>query len=191
MTKARKTMALVIPLALVAACTDAAKAPAEAAMAAATEAMDSLKGDAARYAPDAVKSLESSYVTARDSMANKDYQGVLTFAKGIPDKAREVLAKVDAAKAALTKEWTETGEATTRTVEAAKSRLHLLSRVKRLPAGVDQATLARASADLAAIEAGRAAAADQYRSGDRSGAVAHAKDLEGRAAALLGSLGAG
>ena len=189
MSNAWKTMVVVFPLALLAACTDDAKVPAETALAAAGTAMDSLKGDAAKYAPDAVKSLESSYGTARDSMANKDYQGVLTFAKDIPAKARDVLAKVDAAKAALAKEWTEAGKGMTKTVDAAKSRLHVLSREKKLPAGMDKATLDKAHSDLASIEAGWAAAADQYKAGDWSGAVARAKDLNAKGLELLGTLG--
>ena len=104
-----KTMAVVVPVAFLAACTDAAKAPAEAAMAAAGAAMDSLKGDAAKYAPAEVKKLESNYDVGKASMANKDYQGALTFTKDIPAKAKEVLAKADAAKAELAKAWKEAG----------------------------------------------------------------------------------
>jgi hypothetical protein len=190
MTNAWKTMAVLVPMAFLAACTDDAKAPAEAAMTAAAAAMDSLKGDAAKYAPDAVKSLEESYGTARDSIANKDYKGALTFAKDIPAKAKDVLAKVDAAKGALARAWSEAGDGMTRTVAAAKSRLDVLSREKKLPAGMDQATLAKAKTDLASLEAGWAAAAEQYKAGDWSGAVAKAKDLNTRGLELLQAVGA-
>jgi hypothetical protein len=130
-----KIMAVVVPLTIALACTDAAKAPAEAAMAAAGDAMNSLKGDAARYAPDAVKSLESSYGTAKDSLANKDYQGALLFAKDIPAKAKEALAKADATKTALAKAWNEAADGMNKTIYAAKSHLDMLSRSKNLPAG--------------------------------------------------------
>ena len=181
-----KTMALVVPLALVAACTDAAKAPAEAAMAAAGAAMDSLKGDAAKYAPDEVKKLESSYGVAKASMANKDYQGVLTFTKDIPAKAKEALAKADAAKAELAKAWKEAGDSITRTIDAAK---HQLSGPKKPPAGLDKAALAKAHADLTSLEAGWTAATEQFKSGDWSGAVAKAKDLNAKGLELLKILG--
>lgn len=184
-----KTLLVVVPLTIVAACTDAAKAPAEAAMAAASAAMDSLKGDATKYAPDAVKSLEFSYSTAKDSMANRDYQGVLIFAKDIPAKAREALAKADAAKAALAKAWSEAGDGMTKTIHAAKSQLHLLGGAKKLPAGMDKATLAKANADLASLERGQAAATEQYKTGDWSGAVAKAKDLNAQGLQLLKAIG--
>lgn len=183
-----KAMAVVVPLAL-ASCTDEAKAPAEAAMAAAGAAMGSLTGDAAKYTPDAVKSLESAYGVAKASMANKDYQGALTFAKDIPAKAGEVLAKADATKTALEKAWTEAGEGMTKTVAAAKIRLHVLSREKKLPTGMDKAAFDKFHSDLAAIEAGWAAAAEQYKAGDLSGAVAQAGDLNARGLELLRTIG--
>jgi hypothetical protein len=181
-----KTMAVVVPLAFMAACTDTAKAPAEAAMAAAGAAMDSLKGDATKYASEDVKKLESVYGVAKDSMANKDYQGALTFTKDIPAKAKEALAKADAAKAELAKAWNEAGDSMTKTIEAAK---HRLSGSKKSPAGLDKATLAKAHADLTSLEAGWTAATEQYKSGDWSGAVAKAKDLNAKGQELLKSLG--
>lgn len=182
-------MALVVSLALVAACTDEAKAPAEAAMAAASAAMDSLKGDAAKYAPDAVKSLESSYSVARDSMVNKDYKGALTFARDIPAKAKDVLAKAAAAKDALARAWGEASDGMRRTIQAAKSRLHTLSQGKKLPAGIDKATLAKADADLSSLEKSWSDAAEQYKAGDLSGAVAKAKELNAQGIALLKAIG--
>ena len=108
-------------------------------------------------------------------MANKDYPGALTFAKDIPAKAGEVLARADATKTALEKAWTEAGEGMTKTVAAAKIRLHVLSREKKLPTGMDKAAFDKFHSDLAAIEAGWA--------------VAQAKDLNGRGLELLRTIG--
>jgi hypothetical protein len=184
-----KIMAVVVPLTIALACTDAAKAPAEAAMAAAGDAMNSLKGDAARYAPDAVKSLESSYGTAKDSLANKDYQGALLFAKDIPAKAREALAKADATKTALAKAWNEAADGMNKTIHAAKSHLDMLSRSKNLPAGMDKTTLAKAKIDLESLQRGWSAAVDQSKAGDLNGAIAKAKDLSAQGLELLKAIG--
>jgi len=189
MTNPWKMVALVVPLTVVVACTDTAKAPAEEAMAAAGAAMDTLKGDAAKYAPDAVKSLESSYATAKDSMANKDYSGALTFSKDIPAKAKDALARAAAAKAELARAWNEAGESMTRTLDAARSRLDVLSRSKKLPAGMDAATLAKAHADLGSLQGGWASATEQYKAGDWSGAIARAKDLNAQGLELLKAVG--
>jgi hypothetical protein len=184
-----KIMAVVVPLTIALACTDAAKAPAEAAMAAAGDAMNSLRGDAARYAPDAVKSLESSYGTAKDSLANKDYQGALLFAKDIPAKAKEALAKADATKTALAKAWNEAADGMNKTIHAAKSHLDMLSRSKNLPAGMDKTTLAKAKIDLESLQRGWSAAVDQSKAGDLNGAIAKAKDLSAQGLELLKAIG--
>ncbi len=156
-------------------------------MAAASTAMESLKGDAAKYAPEEVKKLESTYGVARDSMTNKDYQGALTFTKDIPARARDVLAKVDAAKAELAKAWKEAGDGVASTLEAAK---HRLSASRKPPAGLDNAGLARVHADLESIEAGWVAAKARYDSGDLSGAVAKARELNAQGLEVLQALGA-
>ena len=109
MMKTWRMLALVVPIVLVTSCTDAAKAPAEAAMAAAATAVESLKGDAAKFAPDAVKSVEGSYATAKELIAKQDYKGALAVAQDIPAKAKEAIAKAAAAKDALVGAWNEAG----------------------------------------------------------------------------------
>jgi hypothetical protein len=189
MTNTWKTMALVIPLALVAACTDAAKAPAEAAMAAAGTAVDSLKGEAAKWAPEAVKGVEASYASAKDLVAKQDYKGALAAAGEIPAKAKEALAKAAANKDALVKAWNDAGGSITKMVDAAKSRIDVLMQSKKLPAGMDKATLAKAQTDLSAIQSGLAGAVDQFKAGDTSGAMAKLSALKAQGMDLLKSLG--
>ena len=187
MTNGWKTVALVVPAVLVAACADGDRVPAEAAMKAASAAMESLKGDAARYAPEEVKALESMYGVARASLANKDYQGVISFTRDIPTKARQALAKAEAAKAELAKAWKEAGDGVVKAMDAAKHRL--AGSEKHAP-GMDKAAVARARAELASMEAGWADATAQYQSGDLNGAVARASELDARGHALLATLGA-
>jgi len=189
MTNTWKTMALLIPLALVAACTDAAKAPAEAAMAAAGTAVESLKGEAAKWAPEAVKGVEASYASAKDLIAKQDYKGALAAAGDIPARAKEALAKAAANKDALVKAWNDAGGSITKMVDAAKSRLDILAQSKKLPAGMDKATLAKAQTDLASIQSGLAAAVDQFKSGDTSGAMAKVSALKDQGLELLKTLG--
>jgi hypothetical protein len=119
-------------------------------------------------------------------MANKDVQGARTFTKDIPEKAKGLIARADAAKAEAAKAWKEAGEDLTRTIDAAK---HRLSGPKKPPAGLDKAAVARAHAELTSIESGWASATTQYKSGDWSGAVAKARDLNSRGLELLKSLG--
>ncbi len=184
-----KTMALVVPFALVAACTDAAKAPAEAAMAAAGKAVESLKGEATKWAPEAVKSVETSYASAKDYFAKEDYKGTLAAAGEIPAKASEALAKAGVNKDAVMKAWNETGGSVTKMMDAAKSRLDILAQSKKLPKGMDKATVAQAQADLSTLQSGWASAVEQFKSGDTSGAMAKASALKAQGLALLKTLG--
>lgn len=184
-----KVLAALVPLVLIAACVDAAKAPAEAAMAAAATAVESLKGDAARFAPEAVKGVESSYATAKDLVAKQDYKGALAQAQDIPAKAKEALAKAAAAKNALVTAWNDAGGSVTKLIETAKGRIDALELAKKLPKGIDKATLANAKTGLAALQSGLAAATEQFKSGDMNGALAKASELKAQGMQLLRSLG--
>ena len=53
-------------------------------MAAAGSAVESLQGEAAKYAPDAVKAVQTSYASAKDLVAKQDYKGALAAASDIP-----------------------------------------------------------------------------------------------------------
>jgi hypothetical protein len=184
-----RMLAVVIPIALVAACTDAAKAPAEAAMAAAGTAMDTLKGEATKFAPEAVKSVEATYNSAKDAIAKQDYKGALAAAQGIPAAAKEALAKAAANKQKLLDAWNEAGGSVTKLLEAAKSRLDILSQAKKLPAGLDKAGLEKAQGSYASIQSGLASAAEQAKSGDFVGAVTKAAALKAQGLELLKSIG--
>jgi len=189
MMKNPRVLVAAIPFLFSLACTDAAKAPAEAAMTAAASALDSLKGDAAKFAPDSVKAIEASYATAKDLLAKQDYKGALAAASDIPGKAKEALASAAAKKNELLKAWSDAGSSLNAMVSAMKSRLGILSQAKKLPAGMDKATLEKANQGLAALEAGWQKATADFSSGSLSAAVASAKDLKAKAADLMKSIG--
>jgi hypothetical protein len=158
-------------------------------MTAAGAAVDSLKGEAAKFAPDAVKAVEASYASAKDLIAKQDYKGALAAAQGIPAQAKDALAKAVANKDALVKAWNDAGGSVTKMMEAAKSRLDILAQSKKLPQGMDKAALAKAQTAYASLQSGWAAATEQYKAGDWSGAIAKAKDLKAQGMELLKSLG--
>jgi hypothetical protein len=182
-------MAAAAPLALAIACTDSSKAPAEAALAAATAAVESLDGDAARYAPDDVKAVQMSYSTVRDTMANKDYQGVIAFARDIPARAKAAREKAAAVKASLQAAWAEAGNEVSGALDTAGHRIESLAHARRLPPGMDQETLARAESSLASLREGWASVARQHDAGDLPGAVKRAGELRSQAVDLERSLG--
>ena len=179
----------VIPFALSLACTDAAKAPAEAAMAAAGTAVESLQGEAARYAPEAVKAAQASYASAKELVAKQDYKGALTAAGDVTTKVKAALAAAAAKKDELVKASVEIAASVQKTLADLKAKVASLMSAKKLPAGMDKAVLARANEGVAAIESGWQKLSEQVKSGDFTGAIAKGTELKTQAEDILASIG--
>ena len=134
-------------LALVCAATlacNSGKAPAEAAMKLAEEAVNGARTEAANLVPDDMKSLSDDLNVAKDQMAKGDYKAALASASAIQQKANDVLAKAKAKKDELAKSWAEMSDSLPKMVDAIKSRVDILSQSKKLPKGMDAAKLASA-----------------------------------------------
>src|SRR5215471_13178957 len=81
------------------------KEPAEAAIKAAGQAIDQIRGEASRYAPDQLKQLEDALKSAQDAFARKEYKAALDAASTLSAKAQDVAKAAAAKKAELTKSW--------------------------------------------------------------------------------------
>jgi hypothetical protein len=189
MSRSLRIALAVIPFALSLACTDAAKAPAEAAMAAAGTAVESLQGEAARYAPDAVKAAQASYASAKDLVSRQDYKGALAAAGDVSSKVKAALAAAAAKKDELVKASAEVAAGVQQTISDLKAKVASLMSAKKLPAGMDKAVLANANEGVAAIESGWKKLSEQVKSGDYTGAIAKGKELRTQAEDILTSLG--
>lgn len=189
MTRSLRIALAVLPFAAVVACTDAAKAPAEAAMAAAGSAVESLQGEAARYAPEAVKSVQASYAAAKDLIAKQDYKSALAAAGDIPAKAKAALAAGTARRDELVKACVELSAGVQQSITDLKSRVATLTGARKLPPGIDKAALAKANEGVAAVESGWKAFSGQVKSGDYPAALAKGKELKAQAEDILKSIG--
>ncbi len=148
------------------------KEPAEAAIKAATQAIEQIRGDAAQYAPDQLKQLEDSLKGAQDNFAKKEYKAALDAAAGLGAKAQDVAKAAAAKKAELVKSWEDMSAGIPQMMDAVKSRLDILSKAKKLPAGLDKDK-------LAALNAGYDGAAKQFQEAkDAAGAGNLAKAIE-------------
>jgi hypothetical protein len=123
-------------------------------------------------------------------MASKDYQGVIAFARDIPDRARAAREKAAAVKASLQAAWSEAGSEVSGALDTAGRRIEGLTHARRLPPGMDREAVARAEARLASLRESWAAVARQHDAGDLAGAVARAGPLRSQAVELEKSLGA-
>jgi len=187
MKKWLKHMALVVLVLFAAACSSQQK-PAEEAIKAAEAAIDSAKGEAAKYIPDEVKGLQDQLQAAKDALAKKDYKAALSAAKDLPGKAKDLAAAAEAKKTELTKTWEEMSGSLPKMVEAIKSRVDVLSKTKKLPANIDKAKLDAVKAGLPELTQMWGDAQKAFSDGSLADAVSKATTLKDKAAEMMTTL---
>lgn len=179
-------------LALVCAATlacNSGKAPAEAAMKLAEEAVSAARTEAQNLVPDDVKSLSDDLAVAKEQMAKGDYKTALASAQSIQQKSNDVLAKAKAKKDELTATWNQMSESLPKMLDAIKSRVDILSQSKKLPAGLDAAKLTAAKDGLAAATTAWGEAQEAFKGGKWADAIAKATSVKAKATEIMASLG--
>ena len=179
------SIVMILTATLIAACGGGDKGPAETALKAAEAAIDSAKGEASKYMPDQVRSLESALSSTREKLSKGDYKAVLSEAPALTSKAQEIASAAAAKKAELTKSWEGLSSGMPRVVEAIKSRVDILSQSKKLPAGMSAETLAQAKAGLSEITQQWTAATEASKGGNLMDAIAKASSVKVKAAEVL------
>ena len=188
MKKSLKYIALVVVVLFAAGCAGNSK-PAEEAIKAAEAAIDSVKGEAAKYIPDQVKGLEEGLKTAKDAFAKKDYTAALNAVKDLPGKAKELAAAAAAKKIELTKTWEDVSRGLPKMVGAIQSRVDILSKSKKLPTNLDKAKFDSVKAGLAEATQMWGDAQKDFSSGNLADAVSKAKTLKDKAMEMMTTLG--
>jgi len=179
---------LVITVVMLTACARD-KGPAEQAVKAAEEAINSVKAEAVKYVPDQVNSLESTLSALKDKLAKGEYKAVITEAKALADRAKEVATAAEAKKVELTKTWTELSQGLPKMVEAIQSRVNILSRSRKLPSNLTAEKFEQVKADLEAAKAEWAQALESYKTGMLADSVAKADSVKMKAIEAMGILG--
>lgn len=180
------TLALVLLVALTAACSS--KRPAEAALQAAEAAVESVRGDARVFLPDEFKSLQTELADARAKFEGGEYQAALEAAQGLPAKAKDVAAAVSAKRSELVQAWTEMQSSMPDMVEKVQARVAELTKMRRLPPGIDKAKVDAARTDLTALTEQWGEATAAMDGGDLIKAVDVGTAVKTKAEALLASL---
>lgn len=181
-------VALMSVMVLIASCASD-KQPAETAIKAAEEAINAVKGDAAKYVPDQLKGVEDALKAAKDSAAKGDYKAALASAKDLPAKAKELGAAAQAKKAELTKSWEEMSASLPKTVEEIKAKIDALVKSKKLPAGMDKEKLEGAKTGYTEITDVWNQAMEAFKAGNVADALAKAKTVKEKAAEIMTNLG--
>ncbi|MCM2313605.1 MAG: hypothetical protein NDJ92_00445 [Thermoanaerobaculia bacterium] len=160
------------------------KAPAEAALKVADEAIANVKPEAEKYVPEQFNALTAAAADARAKFDAKDYKGALTAAQALPAQADEVMKAAAAKKEELMKQWADMQGSLPAMVQSLTEKIGGLAAMKKLPKGVDAAMVETAKTSLADVTAGWTAASDAFTAGDITGAIAKAGDVKTKAEQL-------
>jgi seryl-tRNA synthetase len=189
MVKRLLSLVAVIALIPIAAGCSSQKVPAEAAIRAAETAFGAVQTEAAKYLPDQTKGISDAIAAAKDAAAKGDYQAALTAAQALPAKITELTSALAAKKAELTTTWTGLSAVLPSAVEAIQSRLNMLSKSKKLPAGLDKAKFEEAKTGLASITSTWTDATAAFGAGNLTDAIAKAGSVKTKAVEVMGLLG--
>jgi len=171
-----------------AACGSADKGPAEAAIKAAEEAVNAAKAEVSKYMPDEAKSLDAGLAAAREKLNKSDYKAALSEAQAVAGKAKDLVSAAAAKKTELSKAWQEMSAGMPKVVDAIKSRVDILSKSKKLPAGMTAEKLAEAKTGLAEITKQWTDATAASTGGNWMDAVAKGTAVKKKAAEVLTAL---
>ena len=152
-------------------------------------AVNTAAADAGKYVPEQLADVQARQAGLKASYDKKDYKAViagapavLTAAQGL---ATAAAAKKDQAMAAAKEQWTMLSASVPKLVEAVKSRVDVLSRSRKPPAGVD---LAAAKAALAEATDDWTRAQTASTSGNADEAATMAKRAQDKATAAATAL---
>ena len=171
--------------------------PAKKAIADIEAAIAAAGPDAAQYIPDQLQAVTSEVASLKAKFDQKDYKGVLAAAPALLTQAQGLSAAAGAAKEAaqaaalqaMNAEWGTLSADIPAQLAAVTSRVGILSKSKKLPAGLDAAAFdaARTGVDEATALWSQATAAQA--SGNMEQAVGAARQVKDKLNAAMGALG--
>jgi len=185
-------IALILAAFVVAGCANK-MAPAQKAIADIEAAVTAAGEDATKYVPDQVQAVNDQVANLKAMFDKKDYKGVLAAAPAVLTQAQGLTAAAAAKKTETMDmyagEWTNLASSVPQAVAAIQSRVDILSKSKKLPAGMDAATLDNVKTSLAEANSTWAQATQAQAAGDLEQAVTLAQQVKTRTDELLTTLG--
>jgi len=159
------------------------KDPAENAVTQAEAAMTDLRVDAAKFAPEELKTTETTLAKMKDDLAKQDYKhvvaGVPQFNKEIAT-LKEVLVGRQTQIIAATREWETLNAEVPKAVEEIQVRVDSLASSPKLPKEVDKHEFETAKASLETMKNDWAAATAAFSQGNATEAADKARSVQGK-----------
>jgi predicted small secreted protein len=171
------------------------KGPAEQAVASAQAALDAVRDDAQKYAPEQLGGVEAKLSDMKGAFEQGNYAGVLAAAPGLTsaiaslkDAAAAKKVEAEQALAKAKDDWGPASAAVPKMVDEIAKRVETLSKTKRLPKGVTKDAVAAAKTSLDTMKSTWADATNASSSGDYTTAMAKAQTVKDKAAEIMKSL---
>ena len=168
-------------------------APAQKAIADIEAAVAAAGEDATKYIPAEVQAVNDQVTNLKAMFDKKDYKGVLAAAPAVLTQAQGLTSAAAAKKTEMMDtyagEWSTLSSSVPEAVAAIQSRVDVLSKSKKLPAGMDAATLDSVKASLAEANSMWSQATEAQAAGDLEQAVTLAQQVKSRTDEMLTTLG--
>jgi hypothetical protein len=156
----------------------AEKQAATTAIQAAETAWTAAKDNVAKILPDEAKSVDEAIATAKASLEKGDAKAALAVAKDLPARIQQLTAGLAAKEAELRGVWDSLNSGLPGVVSAVEKRVEVLSKSKKLPAGIEQAAFDGAKSSLAEAKQMWTEAQSAQQSGNLGEAVVKASGVK-------------
>lgn len=160
--------------------------PAHDALEKIEKSFDDVKADAAKYAPDGLKGVESQLANLKQSFDDKNYDNVLAGTPQLEKAVNSLRLAVDSGKAqtraalaAAKTEWEGLSADVSKQVDTIQARIDELSKSKRLPWGIKKDELEGSKSAFESMKAQWQEATAEAKKGDAIEANAKAKTAKG------------
>jgi len=171
--------------------------PAKKAIADIEAAITAAGPDAAQYVPDQLQAVNGQLADLKAKFDQKDYKGVIAAAPAVLSQAQGLAGVASSAKQAaeaaaleaMNAEWTSLSGTLPAAVAAIESRVNILSKSKKLPANLDQATFESVKTGLADAKSLWDQATAAQASGNVEAAVTAGRQVKEKTDAALAALG--
>jgi predicted nucleic acid-binding Zn-ribbon protein len=168
------------------------KDPAQNAVTQAEAAMTEIRVDAAKFAPDELKTTETTLAKMKDDLAKQDYKDVVAsvpqFNKEVAT-LRETLVGRQTQIIAATREWETLNAEVPKAVEEIQVRVNSLASSPRLPKEIDKHEFETAKASLETMKTDWAAATAAFSEGNATEAADKARGVQEKVSEVKDQLG--
>jgi hypothetical protein len=165
------------------------KGPADAALKATGQALETARPEIERYTPEALAPLTTALASAQALFDRGRYTDALKAAQLLLPKVEDAAAAAKARKADLTVAWAEISGSMPKIVQLLTARVGELAAAKKAPQVVDKVGIETVKSELAAISEAWRSAADAFEGGDLPRALATARDVKAKAERLAATVG--